>query len=158
MALEDIMDRIATTAATGLASADATTGLPGLKACFSSAASASPSSLIPRSVDDWPVAFVMPGGGDVQASNYETLLHEIRLDIWVGAADIAYAVRTITPFVDRARVLFRADLDMGATCQRCLMTGYEPLEPDTAHGKPFLVLPIRLEALELAVGGALYST
>jgi len=158
MSLQAIMDAIATRAATGLAAADGTTGLPGLKACFSSASSSAPSVLIPRSVDDWPIGFVLPGGGQQEPGNYELLVHAIRLDIWVGAADIGYAVKTIVPLIDRCRIHFRSDIDNGLTCQRLLMTGYDQLDPDEAHGKPFLVLSIRLEALELEVGGSLYST
>lgn len=139
MALDAIMDRIAVRAAS----------LSGLKAAWSAASSAEGATIVPRSVDDWPVAIVWADGGALAAGNHEGFVHDIELDIWVNATDIGYAYKTIVPFVERCRVLFRTDLDANATATRVEMTGYGAIETDEAHGKPFLILPIRLEALEL---------
>ena len=69
--------------------------------------------------------------------------------IWCNASDSAFAYQTLIPFVDRFRVLFRTDVDANTTATRVLMTRYARPEVDEAHGKPFLVLPIYLDALEL---------
>jgi len=134
MSLVGVLDNTATRAAT----------LTGMKAAHSCAA-----TTMPRSIDDWPVAIVWPDGGDMQAGNAESLLHHLELRIWVNATDAAFALSTLMPFVERCQVLFRTDLDIGGEAVRLLMTGYGAPEVETAHGKPFFVLPVGLEAFEL---------
>ena len=60
--------------------------------------------------------------------------------------------------VDRARVLFRSDIDANGTAVRVLMKGYGTIEYDEVHDKPFLMLPIQFEALEHVALGDGYST
>ena len=164
MALEDVMDAIAARVATGLAGDDATTGLPGLKACYSTASSAEGAAGVPASIDDWPIGFVGLGGGGLDATDYEVFTHTLELVIWVSAYDPGYAYRVIIPLIDRAKVHFRDDIDANGTAQRVTMTGYDRLrERSTAAGvgqesRRWLLLPIQLEVFELTVGGALYST
>jgi hypothetical protein len=124
-------------------------GLSGMKATFSAASSAEGATVIPRSIDDWPVGIVWADGGEMVAGNYETFDHDLELLIWANASNVAYAYNALIPFVERCRVLFRTDVDANGTACRVLMTGYRAIEVDEAHGKPFLVLPIQLEALEL---------
>jgi hypothetical protein len=139
MALDAIMDRTAVRAAT----------LTGMKGAWSAASSAEGATVIPRSVDDWPVGIVWFDGSVMEPGNHETVVHDLELLIWVNATDISYAYKTIIPFFDRCRVLFRTDLDANTNAVRLVMTGARAVEVDEAHGKPFLVLPIQLEALEM---------
>jgi len=149
MALESVLDAVAARIATGLSGASSS-GTPGLRAAYSAASTAEGAVIMPRSIDDWPVAIVWAGGGELTAGNgIEPILHRIEVRIWCGATDAAFAYQTLVPFVERCRVLFRTDMDAHGTAVRVLMTGYDAVETDDAHGKPFLVLPILLEALEL---------
>ena len=158
MSLEDIMDAIAVHAASGMSAADGTTGLPGLKACYSAAASGEGATILPDSIDDWPIGIVGPNGGDLEASNYELFLHDLELVIWCNATSSPYAFRVLVPFVDRARVLFRSDIDANGTAVRVVMKGYGTIEYDEVHDKPFLMLPIQFEALEHVALGDGYTT
>jgi hypothetical protein len=151
MSLEAVMDAVALRLASQLASAS-DTSTPGLRAAYSAASTSQGAAIIPRSIDDWPVAIVWAAGGELTAGNGpEPILHRLEVRIWCGATDAAFAYQTLVPFVQRCRVLFRTDLHASlANVSRLLMTGYDAPELDEAHGKPFLVLPIYLEALELA--------
>ena len=142
MALDAIMDAVAVRAAT----------LTGLLACYSAAASSEGATMIPRSVDDSPVGIVWFDGDTVEAGNYEVVVIQLELQIWVSAADdIGEAYKTIIPFRDRARVLFRTDTDSNATAVRVLWTGTGAVDVEEVHGKNFLTMPIQLEALEVYV-------
>jgi len=151
MSLEAVMDAVALRLASGL-SAASDTGTPGLRAAYSAASTTQGASIIPRSIDDYPVAIVWAAGGELTAGNGpEPMLHRLEVRIWCGATDAAFAYQTLIPFVERCRVLYRSDLHASAAnAARVLMTGYGEAEVDDAHGKPFLVLPIYLEALEMA--------
>ena len=151
MSLEAVMDAVALRLASGL-SADSSTGTPGLRAAYSAASTTQGAAIIPRSVDDWPVAIVWAAGGELTAGNGpEPILHSLEVRIWCNAAEAAFAYQSLIPFVERCRVLYRTDLHASAgSAARVLMTGYGSPEVEDAHGKPFLVLPIYLEALELA--------
>lgn len=149
MALESVMDAVAVRLASGLAAASSS-GTPGLRAAYSAGSTAEGAGIIPRSIDDWPVAIVWASGGDLTAGNGpEPFFHQLEAQIWCNATDAAFAYQTLIPFVERCRVLFRTDLDANATAVRVLMTGYTAPEVDDAHGKPFLILTIRLEVLEM---------
>jgi hypothetical protein len=149
MSLESVMDAVAVRLAANLSTASSS-GTAGLRAAYSAASTTEGASIIPRSIDDWPVAIVWAAGGEVTAGNGpEPILHRLEVRIWCNAAEAAFAYQTLIPFVDRCRVLFRTDVDANTTATRVLMTGYDQPEVDDAHGKPFLVLPIYLDALEL---------
>jgi hypothetical protein len=150
MSLEAVMDAIAVRLAANL-SADSDSGTPGLRAAYSAGSTTQGATIIPRSVDDWPVAIVWAAGGQVQAGNGpEPILHAIEVQIWCNAAEAAFAYQTLIPFVDRCRVLFRTDVDANTTALRVLMTGYDqPEQDDSTDGKPFLILTVHLDALEL---------
>ena len=149
MALESVMDAVAVRLGSGL-SAASSSGTPGLKAAFSAGSTTEGAGIIPRSIDDWPVAIVWAAGGDLTAGNGpEPFFHQLEAQLWCNATDAAYAYQTLIPFVERCRVLFRTDMDANSAATRVLMTGYTAPEVDEAHGKPFLVLTIRLEALEM---------
>ena len=148
MSLESILDAVAVRLAASLGTASSS-GTPGLRAAYSAASTSEGAGIIPRSIDDWPVAILWAGGGEMTAGNGpEPILHGIEVRIWCGATDAAYAYQTLVPFVGRCRTLFRTDVDANATAARVLMTAYDAPEIDEAHGKPFLVLAIHLEALE----------
>jgi hypothetical protein len=152
--LEASLDAIAVRLIDNLA-ANSDNGTPGLRAAFSVGSTAQGARIMPRSIDDWPVAIVWPAGGDLTAGNGpEPMLHRIEVRIWFNASEAGAATQALVPFVDRCRVLFRTDLDANATATRCLMTGYGEPEVDDAHGKPFLVLPIYLEVLDLTATSA----
>jgi len=139
MALQNILDYVAIRSA----------AVTGIKAAYSTAASDEGATGIPRSIDDGPVAFVLPGDGDAEPGNWEQELHTFEVEVWVPAADMAYAYRTIIPFPALFKAAFRSDIDNNATAVRVLYRGYrEPSYDDTA-GKPFLVMAIQLEALEI---------
>lgn len=150
MALESVMDAIAVRLAANLSTAS-DSGTPGLRAAYSAASTSQGATIIPRSIDDWPVAVVWAAGGQLQPGNGpEPFLHAIEVQFWCNAADAAFAYQTLIPFVERCRVLFRTDLDANATALRVLFMGYDqPEQDDGADGKPFLILTIHLEALEM---------
>ena len=140
MALQSILDYVAVRCAASIT---------GLKACYSTAASDEGAVGIPRSIDDGPVGFCLPGDGTADPGNWEQELHDFEVEVWVPAADMAYAYRTIIPFAGLFKAQFRTDLDNNETAVRVLYRGYrKPFYDDTA-GKPFLVMPIQLEALEI---------
>ena len=140
MALDAIMDAVAVRAAT----------LTGLRACYSAASSPEGATMIPRSVDDSPIGIVWFDGDTVEAGNFEVAVIQLELQIWVSAVnDIGEAYRKIIPFRDRARVLFRTDLDANGTAVRVLWTGTGAVDVEEVHGKPFLTMPTQLEALEI---------
>lgn len=151
MSLEAVMDAVAVRLASGL-SAASDTSTPGLRAAYSAASTSQGAAIIPRSIDDWPVAIVWHAGSDLTAGNGpEFILHRLEVRIWCGATDAAFAYQTLIPFVSRCVVLYRTDLHASAAnATRVLMLGAAEPEVDEAHGKPFLVLPIYLEALEMA--------
>ncbi len=140
MALDAIMDAVAVRAAT----------LSGLRACYSAAASVEGATMIPRSVDDSPIGIVWFDSDTVEAGNFEVIVIQLELQIWVSAVDdIGEAYKKIIPFRDRARVLFRTDLDANGTAVRVMRTGTGSVAESEVHGKQFLVMPIQLEALEI---------
>jgi hypothetical protein len=151
MSLEAVMDAVAVRLAAQL-SAASDTGTPGLRAAYSAASTTQGAAIIPRSIDNWPIAIVWAAGGELTAGNGpEPMLHRLEVRIWCNATEAAFAYQTLIPFVERCRVLFRTDLHASiANVSRLLMLGYDEPEVDDAHGKPFLVLPIYLEALEMA--------
>lgn len=149
MALENVMDAVAKRLIDNLATASASS-TPGLKAAYSAGTTGEGGAIIPRSLDDWPVAIVWSMGGELAAGNGpEPMLHRLELQFWANASEAAWAYQTLLPFVGRCRSLFRTDVDANQTATRVLMTGYDQPEVDEAHGRPFLVLPVFLEALEL---------
>lgn len=149
MSLEAVMDYVAGRMASGL-SAKSSSGTRGLRAAYSAATTGEGGAIIPRDVDDWPVAIIWTAGGDLTAGNGpEPIVHQLEAQIWCNATDAAFAYQTLIPFVDRSRVLFRTDLSAGGNAVRVLMTGYGAPDTEEARGKPFLILPIYLEALEL---------
>ena len=149
MSLESCMDATAVRMATGLA-AESSSGTRGLRAAYSVASTTEGARLIPRAVDDWPVAIIWSAGGQITAGNGpEPSVHELEVQIWCNATDGALAYQTLIPFVDRCRVLFRTDVNANSTTTRLLMTGYGAADVETAHDVPFLILPIYLQALDL---------
>lgn len=150
MALESVMDAIAVRLASGL-SANSDSGTAGLRAAYSAGSTAQGASIIPRSIDDWPVAIVWAGGGELQPGNGpEPFRHSIEVQVWTNAAGAAHAYQTLIPFVERMRILFRTDLDANTTAARVLYLGYDqPEVEDSADGQPFLVMTHFLEALEI---------
>jgi len=140
MSIESILDYVAVRSAANIT---------GLKAAYSTAASSEGATGIPRSIEDGPVAFVLPGDGDAEPGNWEQELHTFEVEVWVPAADMATAYRAIIPFAGRFKTQFRADIDNNTTAVRVLYRGYrKPFYDDTA-GKPFLVMSIQMEALEI---------
>lgn len=150
MSLEGVMDAVAVRLATDLA-ADSDTNTRGLKAAYSAGSTSQGAHIIPRSTDDWPIAIVWSAGGELTAGNGpEPILHRLEIQFWCNAADAAVAYQTLIPFVERCRVLYRTDINAASQATRVLMTGYgQPEVDDGRDGKPFLVLPIYLDALEL---------
>lgn len=128
--------------------ADRIAGLSGMKGAYSPM-SGTAARVMPRTVDDWPIAILWPDGGDLQPGNGpEPFLHYPEARVWVNATDPGYAFRTAFSFVEPVRVAFRDDLTLDGACTRCVFMGYDALEVDEAHGKPFFVLPLRFEVLE----------
>lgn len=150
MALESVMDAIAVRLAANLSSASSS-GTKGLLAAYSAASTTQGASIIPRSVDDWPVAIVWFGGTDDASigNGPEREVWTIEVQFWCNAQDAAFAYQTLIPFVSRCKVLFRTDMNANDTAARVLYRGASPAEVDDAHGKPFLVLTVYLEVLDL---------
>lgn len=154
MSLEAVMDGVAGILLAGLADASST-GTPGLRAAYSAATTGQGGAIIPRSVDDWPVAIIWTAGGQLTAGNGpEPILHALEAQFWCSATDAAFAYQTLIPFVERCRVLLRSKVGDSGNATRLLMTGYGAPEVETAHNRPFLVLPIYLDALELTATDA----
>ena len=124
--------------------------LAGLKECYTVTGTAQDDGTllaIPLSLDSTPVGALMPVDGALTAGNTERFLHTFELQVWLNAAE-ANPLSTLA-FVDSARVLFRTDIDAGGTTTRLLMRGYGALRSETMNsGREYIVLPIRLEALE----------
>lgn len=149
MSLEAVMDAVAGRLIAGLATAS-TSGTTGLRAAYSAASTGQGGAIIPRSVDDWPVAILWAAGGELTAGNGpEPIVHQLEAQFWCSAVDAALAYQTLIPFVDRCRVLLRTNLSANDNATRVLMTGYGPPETEVAHNRPFLILPVYLEATEL---------
>jgi len=105
--------------------------------------------VMPQSVDDWPIAIIWPDAGALQPGNGpEPFLHTVEARVWANASNPAYAFQTLYSFLEPVRVAFRSDLTLAGACTRCVFLGYDPLEVDDAHGKPFFVLPLLFEVLE----------
>ncbi len=140
MSLDAIMDAVAVRAAAGLS---------GLKACYSAGSSVEGADIMPNNIDDWPIGVVLFMGDDAEAGNFESIVIDLDLVIWVNAQDFGYAYKTIIPYRDRGRVLFRTDIDANGTAVRVLWKGTSAVEVDDAHGAPFLTMSLHLEALEI---------
>lgn len=126
----------------------ASTEVTGLKGAYSPAADSATARAMPRSVDDWPIATFLPGSSDAQAGNGEMELHDIVARVWVNATNIDFAFKTIVPFPERFKAMCRTNQDQGGAVTRLLYMGYDDWQVDEAHGKPFLTIDIRLQALE----------
>ena len=123
--------------------------MTGLKRCYSATGGGISSAIrpVPRSIDDGPVGIVWMGNATVEGGNFEHLIVDIVLDIWVPAADPGYAYQTIAVFCDLARTAFRTDMSLGGQCTRCQFAGWSELENENVGGREWLVLPIQLPTL-----------
>ncbi len=142
MALADVLDFIA---------ARLRNEIDGLKGAYSPGSSGEDARVMPRSVDTGPLAFVLPGSSSAEAGNAETEVHDVVVRFYVhcapGSEDFAF--KTIVPFPARVKEMCRTQVATEGAVDRLLYTGYDPFEFDYPHGKPFLTLDVRLEALEL---------
>lgn len=90
------------------------------------------------------------GGGEVTAGNGpEPILHRLEVRIWCNAAEAATAYQRSSRSWTGAASCSAPTWMRNTTATRVLMTGYDSPRWTNAHGKPFLVLPIYLDALEL---------
>lgn len=142
MSAELILDAIASKVAT----------VSGIKRAYGSAAGDPAVPTMVEDVADAPAAFVFYDGFTVDGhADWERVTHRFVVRIYVSSADVGAAYKALVPFADRMIVAFRSDADLGGTCQRALILGADRPEPEEVNGKPFLVLPVRVEAMEARV-------
>ncbi len=142
MSIEAIMTQAATRSAANIT---------GLKATYSSDYSSvvgAPQTL-PTSIPKGPVGIVMAGGGRAESGNWESEVHDLEVQVWIGAAEMSSAYKTLMTFPALFKAEFHTSMGNAGTADRVLYRGYDGPVYNDDFGKPFLVLSIRLEATEL---------
>ena len=140
MSIEAITDYIAVRLAANVS---------GVVAAYAPAASNEGAEMYPQSIEEGPVVFVMPDSGQADSGNWEQELHQIEIQVWMPAAETGEAFKTLVPFAARIKVEFRTDTDNNATAVRVSYVGYDAPVFNDDYGRPFLVLVVQLEALEI---------
>lgn len=127
-------------------------GVGSISACFTVTGSERDDGTlkpIPPAFDTPPIALLWPRGGKQSPGGTEHFVHRIDLQVWESAADGGQAVKSLVPYVQLFRALFRTNLNVNGQATRLTMRGYaEPYAEKLNGEQPYLVLAIELEALE----------
>lgn len=138
MAMETILDAVAVKVG----------GVAGIKRAYGAGTTLAP--LMPDDLPDSPAAIVLWTGAMVSAGNWEVLEHTFEVRVYAARADVGNAVKTLVPFLNLIVAAWRSDVDLGGSCQVSVVTGAGRIESEEIGGKPYLVLPVYVQALEAA--------
>lgn len=121
-------------------------GITGIKRAYGTGAADASVATMVSDIADTPVALVLYDGFVLEMP--ERLTHNLTVNVYVRNDDAGAAYKALIPFVDLFVLAWRSDTDLGGTCQHSWITGGGRPNPVEVNGKPYLVLPVRLSALE----------
>lgn len=140
MSLEGVTDAVARTVATAA----------GMKAVYSNGAGGQGTTVltIPTDITTTPAAIVRHDGFSMKGGSFEKITHSIRVELYFSAANAAVAEKAMLPMVTLVIAAFRSHVGLYSTATLGVIQNGGPPYDEDVNGKPFLVYPITVTALE----------
>ena len=130
----------------------------GVKGAYASGAGGQGATVLtmPSDIFDTPVAILELTSlrWEMDAGSFERTRWYFDVNVWFSATDAGATAKLAVPFMSLIKNSLRSNSDLYGTCTQAQALGGGPMSAEEVNGKPYLVLPVHMYALEaVAVAG-----
>jgi len=133
----------------------------GIKGAYASAAGGQGATVrtLPSDIFDTPVAILELTSlrWDMDAGSFERTRWYFDVNVWFSATDAGATAKLAVPFMSRIKDSLRSNSDLYGTATITQALGGGPMVAEEVNGKPYMVLPVHMYALEAAMVAGGYT-